>query len=191
MPHGSRAGAAQTKILSVFFINVKMLLIRPEAEALLPDSGACSAQTYSATETQLMRRNGDIEHVRRSRQAGAQSLSLSPEERAIAADEDTDAASDSSEGAAAAHNDTKADEQSKSAGASQKRGRDAKGGKRSRNAEVAADALGDKTRAAGKQKKKRKKSEEATATGKGSSSIPGSGSAKKGARTKKNDKPLQ
>ena len=134
-----------------------------------------------------MRRNGDIEHVRRSRQAGAQSLSLSPEDQA-AAHGNTDAASNSSEGAPAAHDDLEADEQSKSAGTPQQK---AIGGKRNRNGVVAAGNPEDRGRAAVKQKKKKRKSEEAGATGKGSASIARSGSAKKGARTIRNDKPSQ
>ena len=147
-------------------------------------------QTYSATETQLMRRNGDIEHVRRSRRAGVQSSSFSPEDRP-AADGDTDAASDSSAGDAATPDDMKPEEQSKPAAASQQNGNTARSGKRSRNGEAAAGSPEDRARAAVKQKKKRRKSEEAAATGKGSASMPETGSAKKGARTRKNDKPLQ
>ncbi len=55
-------------------------------------------QTYSATRTQLKRRNGDIEHVRRSGRTMAPGHSLSPEEQA-SGDEDADAASESSDGA--------------------------------------------------------------------------------------------
>ena len=57
-------------------------------------------QTYSATETQLMRRNGDIEHVRRSRRKRAPGHSPSPEEQ-LSGGEDANAASESSEGAGA------------------------------------------------------------------------------------------
>lgn len=155
-----------------------------------PDSDArvCCAQTYSATETQLMRRNGDIEHVRRSRRAGAQSPSVSHEGRA--ADRDTDADSDSSEGAAAAHRDAlESDKQSSPAAGLQQKGDVIKGGKKIRSGGVMAGALEDRAKAPVQQRKKKRKSGEAAEIGKGPASIPRS--ARKAARTKTNDKPLQ
>ena len=132
-----------------------------------------------------MRRNGDIEHVRRSRRAGAQSSSLSPEERG-AADEDTDAASDSS-GAAAARDASTSDGQSKGVTGSQQKDNTAKDEYRNRSHEVAAEAPKDRARAATKQKKKRKKSGAAAATG----PVDTPGSARKGARSMKKGKALQ
>ena len=130
-----------------------------------------------------MRRNGDIEHVRRSRRAGAQSPSFSHEGRA-AADGDTDADSDSSEGVAGARDALGFDKQSKPADEVQQKDDTSKGGKRTRGNEVSVGALEGRAKAAVKQKKKKRKSEEAAESGKGPASV--SRSARKGARTKNN-----
>jgi len=145
-------------------------------------------QTYSATETQLMRRNGDVEHVRRSRRAGALGAFVSPERTPIAG-EDSDTASHSSEGPATAHRPVLSDGQPKGAAASGQKSSSRKGGRSSRNSSAAAESAEEPRKApvSVKQKKKRKKSEAGVSTG--FSDAPGTG--KKGARTMRHEDPAE
>ncbi|MCJ1354296.1 MAG: hypothetical protein MMC33_004284 [Icmadophila ericetorum] len=153
-----------------------------------PVLSACPVDTYSATETQLMRRNGDIEHVRRSRRAKAQDYFFSSEERA-AGDGDTDAASNSSEGNAAAGDATGRDTQS--AAASEPKADGATGGKRPRTGSLSTKAPKKPTKAAVKQKKRRTKLEVAADAMPRPGTMDTPGSAKNGSRTKRIKKPLQ
>ncbi len=146
-------------------------------------------QTYSATETQLMRRNGDVEHVRRSRRAGALGAFVSPEQNPTAG-EDSDTDSQSSEGPATAHNAMSSDGQPKEAEVSAQKSSSRKGGRSARSSSAAAEAAAEeppKASVSVKQKKKRKKSEAGVGTG--FSDAPGTG--KKGARTMRHKEPAE